>query len=71
MYTFSITTSTCSSLLIKKAVENYIGESCSIESGYTTDTKMTHFITFKKSIEFKGFIPIIYKHHTFIAIPVN
>ena len=46
----SITSATCDSRTIKNAVEEYIGINCidDIESVYITDTKMTHFITFKK-----------------------
>ena len=76
----SITSSTCDSRTIKEAVENYIGINCihEIESVYITDTKMTHFITFKKVdlsdtikkfiMDLGGCVPIQYKKHMFIAV---
>ena len=76
----SITSATCDTRTIKNAVEEYIGLSCiaDIESVYITDTKMTHFITFKKVdmsdsikqfiLDLGGCVPISYKKHTFIAV---
>ena len=76
----SITTSTCETITIKRAVENYIGVKCihDIDSVYITETKMTHFITFKKVdvsdtikkfiLDLGGCVPIPYKNKTFIAV---
>ena len=76
----SITSTVIDTNTIKCAVENYIGINCIsyIDSVYITNTKMTHFISFKLVkmndhlrqfiLDLEGCIAIKYNHHVFIAV---